>query len=343
MHIGIIAPPFEPVPPIRYGGTERVVSAIVEGLVMRGHDVVLFANGKSRTNAELRYIYEEPLHSFDEYADDRQALYAFRQATEFDIIHDHTYLGAGVRYSQLVATPTVITIHNIPGDDVDEPTIKIYRDYHTPLVSISNAQQSKFPGANFVATIYNGVDLNEFQFAPFKDNYMLHIGAISARKGSHIAVEVAHRMNYPLKLAGKIDEWDKPYFEEHIKPFLQPGLIEFVGEVGGQERINLFQRARLLLFPVIWSEPFGLVMIEAMACGTPIIAFNNGAVPEVVIDGETGFIVSSVEEMCDAVKLIDKIEVQNCRDHVVRNFSNEKMVEQYENLYTKIIAQHLNR
>src|SRR6185312_14154224 len=236
MRIGIIAPPFERVPPRRYGGSERVVNAIVEGMFARGHHVVLFATGDSQTSAELRYIYEKPLRVFDGLADDRHANYAFSYAAEFDIIHDHTYLGAGVRYSQLVKTPTVTTLHNIPKDGLDDPTVKIYSYYkHAPLISVSAAQQKKFPGANFIATVYNGIDLNEFPFHPSKDNYMLHIGAISARKGSHLAVEVARRTKFPLKLAGKIDEWDQPYFAEYIQPYLQPGFIEFVGEVGGQD------------------------------------------------------------------------------------------------------------
>ncbi|GCE16702.1 glycosyltransferase family 4 protein [Dictyobacter kobayashii] len=340
MKIGIIAPPFEKVPPPKYGGAERVISTITEGMCSRGHDVVLFSVKDSQTKAQLRYIYEHPLRTFNMFSDDAQANFAFQSASEFDIIHDHTYTGAGVRYAQIVDVPTIATIHNIPNDAVEanDQTIKIYSSYKKAfLVSVSNTQQTLFPGVNFFSTVYNGVDTHEFQYHAHKDDFMLHIGAISRRKGSHIAVEVARRTRYPLKLAGKIDDHEKPFFDEYIAPYLKPGFIEYVGEVGGQERVELFQRARFLLFPVQWPEPFGLVMIEAMACGTPVIAFGNGAVPEVIKHRKTGFVVFDIDEMCLAINDINSLSSRDCREHVLKNFSNEIMLQRYESIFHEIL------
>lgn len=336
MRIALVAPVFERIPPLLYGGTGRVIKVLLEGLVARGHDVTLFATGNSQPppSARLKYMFDEPISVWDSVADDLQANFAFQHAREFDVIHDHTYTNGAVKYSQIVDTLALTTLHNGPYKDRIDPVYKYFPEY--PLVSISMAQQRAYTGVDFVANIYNSVNTEEFTIADSKDKYMLHIGAISLRKGSHIAVEVAKRLGYPLKLAGKLDH---PFFEENIAPHLEPGLIEYVGEVGGDERVKLFQKARLLLFPITWLEPFGLVMIEAMACGCPVIAFNKGSVPEVVQDRETGFIVSTIEEMCDAVKKVDSIEPQRCRDHVVHYFRDDILLDKYENLYKKLLKQ----
>lgn len=332
MHIAIISPAAERIPPLLYGGTGRVVHALTEGLLEIGHEVTLFATGDSETSATLKYLH--PRRAWGDLADDFHANFAFRQAAEFDVIHDHTPTGAGVKYSQLINTLSLTTIHNSPQKN----TRTIYKHFtdHS-FVSVSNSQQKLFPETNFVSTIYNGVNTREFTLCEHKDEYLLHIGTISPRKGSHIAVEIAKRLHQCLKLAGRIE--DKVFFERAIKPHLEEGQIEYVGEVGGQERVELFKHAKLLLFPITWSEPFGLVMIEAMACGTPVVAFNQGSVPEVLVHRKTGFIVSSLEEMCTAVCDIKMLRPEDCRKHVVANFSNEKMVRNYESLYKKLLAQ----
>lgn len=334
MRIAMIAPPFERVPPPKYGGTERVISMLTEGMVERGHEVVLFATGDSVTRAELRYIFETPVRDFDTLIDKRQVDFAYQHIGEFDLIHDHTYSGAAVGYSQITNTPSFTTLHIIPPDQY---LVGLYGSYNRyPLVSVSYKQREHFPGANFVANIYHGIDLEEFQLDLNKEDYMLHLGAICERKGSHLAVQVALQTKKRLILAGKIDKNDRGYYQEHIEPYLEPDFIEYVGEVGGQRRINLFRKAQVLLFPSIWDEPFGLVMLEAMSCGTPVIAFKSGSVPEVIRDGKTGFIVRDLDAMCNATDAIHTIYGVYCREYVNQYFSLKHMLDNYESLYQRL-------
>ena len=335
LRIGIIAPPFERVPPPKYGGTERIVSLLTEGLVERGHDVTLFATGDAITNAKLKYLYKTPMRDFDPDIDERQVEFAFAHTADFDLIHDHTYLGAAVPYFYKHKLPIVTTLHNLPIDDWLPNLYRKNKLY--PLISISNKQKEYYLGANFISNVYNGIDLDTFPLNLDKHDYMLHLGAITERKGSHIAIEVALKSRKRLILAGKVDDHDRDWFQEKIEPHLKNDLIEYVGEVGGQTRIDLFRNARALLFPSVWDEPFGLVLIEAMACGTPVIAFRKGSIPEVVSDRETGYIVDTLDEMCQAVNAIDAIDPLICRNHVEVNFSKDTMIDGYERVYSELL------
>ncbi len=335
MRIAIISPASERIPPRQYGGTGRVIDALIKGLIEQGHEVVLYGTGDSLTSASLRYIVDAPTDTQNSLMDSDHVKYAFSSASDFDIIHDHTYFGAATQYSRYVNTPTVTTLHTVPQPQL----VHLYKNFENyPLVSVSQSQQSLFTGANFIKTVYNGVDLKEFSLDERKGNYMLHIGAISWHKGSHIAAEIASHTDIPLVMAGRI--LDPNFFRVYISPHIQSGKVTYVGEVGGENRVKLFQQARLLLFPILWPEPFGLVMIEAMACGTPVVAFNRGSVSEIIKDEVTGFIVSDRVGVYSAIERIGLIAPKKCREHVEYNFSNEKMIKQYEAVYRDLIAQN---
>ncbi len=340
MRILQVAPLAERVPPIRYGGTEAVVGLLTDGLVRAGHEVVLWASGDSLTLAELRSVYLHGLRLDPAVADPHpyewvHAVEAIKDAGEFDIIHNHE--GEQVMaLAGLTDVPMLTTMHCLI-----EPDSKfVWERYQGFFNTISRAERATIPpleGPRFAGVVYNAIDVASFPFRADKDDYMLSIGQIASIKGPHFAVEVARRLGMRLVISGKIDPHNRQYFAETIEPYIDGKQIQFVGEVGYEKRA-LYANARCLLVPICWEEPFGLVMAEAMACGTPVIAFNRGAAPELVVDGETGYIVRDVDEMTEAVGRLDRLDPYRCRQHVEEHFDAPVMVQRYLEVYRRILA-----
>lgn len=343
LRIAQIAPLIERVPPKKYGGTERVVSALTEELVRRGHDVTLFASRDSKTAAKLEYVYPRGLREAN--LNGAQKINwsmfhigkAYKNASDFDIIHDHNSI-IGAPLANMCKTPTVITLHGI----INEDNKKIFENFRNPnYVSISN-DQVRYVNLGKVSTIYNGLSLKHYPLAKKHKNYLLFIGRISMLKGVHYAIDVANMLDLPLIIAAKLDEGDIPYFKEYVEPKLSD-KIQWIGEVDEASRNKLLSEAICLLNPITWREPFGLNMIEAMACGCPVIAFNNGAIPEVMREGVTGFIVEDVKEMAAAVKRLNIINREETRNYALNNFNDKRMADGYERLYYKILAEEIEK
>ncbi len=343
MRIAQVAPLFEAVPPQLYGGTERVVSILTEELVRRGHDVTLFASGDSRTTATLVPVVERAMRWGVETRDrlaaefTRELGLVFARAADFDVIHSHVdYLA--FPFDALTPTPTVHTIHG----RLDLPhLVPLYRQFRTvPLVSISDAQRAPLSplGMRWAGTVYHGLPIDRYAFAAHDQGYLAFLGRLSPEKQPDLAIEIARRAGLPLKIAAKVDAADREYFERTVAPLLDEPLVEFLGEIGDDDKPAFLGGARALLFPIDWPEPFGLVMIEAMACGTPVVARPCGSVPEVVVDGRTGFLASTLVELADAVKRIDEIDRAECRRHVEAHFSVGRMAEDYEAVYRRLGA-----
>jgi glycosyltransferase involved in cell wall biosynthesis len=337
MRIAQVAPLYERVPPVLYGGTERVVGHLTEELVRRGHDVTLFASGDSRTSARLSAATARALRLDAETGDTLSPhmialAQVFERAEEFDLIHAHVdYLA--FPFSRLVSTPAVHTLHGRLDLPHLGPLFRHFRD--VPVVSISDAQRLPLRevGPAWAGTVSHGLPLAEFPFSPRDGRYLAFFGRMSPEKRPDLAIEIARRVGLPLKMAAKVDAVDQAYVEREIAPRIEPPLIEFVGEIGDADKAAFLGGALALVFPIDWPEPFGLVMIEAMACGTPVIARPCGSVPEVVDPGRTGFVADTLEELVDAVKRVDTIDRRACRRHVERRFTVERMADDYEAIY----------
>jgi len=342
MRIAQVAPLWEQVPPPAYGGSELVVSLLTEELVRRGHDVTLFASGDSTTTAKLESVHPRALRldlsvkDFNIY-DMLNMSRVYERADEFDIIHSHVGCVA-MPYSTLVKTPTIHTLHGIFTPD-NEKMFSHVRNQ--PFISISNAQRDSRLGLNYVATVYNGIDPDTYQFHPEPDSppYLAFLGRISPEKGAHLAIEIAQKSGWHLKMAGKIDVVDLQYFEEEIKPHIDGVQIEFLGEANHQQKSELMGGAVATLFPITWKEPFGLVMIESMVTGTPVIAIALGSAPEVIVPNRTGFLCRNVDECISAIGLVSQLSRQACRDHVLTNFTAKRMADGYEAVYQKVLAE----
>lgn len=339
MRIAQVAPLYESVPPKYYGGTERCVSYLTEELVRRGHDVTLFASGDSETKAHLiapcRRSLRLDKHSIDHLAHHVLMLELIHQnLSNFDIIHFHIdYLHFPL--SRHFNIPHVTTLHG----RLDIPDlVNLYKEFkEIPLVSISNSQREPIPWANWQGTVYHGLPIDLYQFRESPGDYLAFLGRISPEKRVDRAIEIAKRLNIPLKIAAKVDKVDHDYFEAVVEPLLDHPLIEYIGEIGEGEKDKFLGNAYALLFPIDWPEPFGLVMIEAMACGTPIIAYRRGSVPEVIEHGLTGFIVNSLNDAIEAVKQIPTIDRKRCREVFERRFSAEHMANDYLAIYQKLL------
>jgi glycosyltransferase involved in cell wall biosynthesis len=339
MKIAQLAPLYESVPPRLYGGTERVVSTLTEKLVRNGHEVTLFASGDSETSAELAPVCPEALRLAkikDPYADHLlQLAMVYDRAAEFDIIHSHVDYFT-FPFAVRSATPTVTTLHG----RLDTPELQAIHRYYRehPLVSISDSQRTPFPFANFIGTIYHGLPLDQFEFYSEPGKYLAFLGRISPEKGPDLAIAIARKAGIPLKIAAKVGENDRAYFETVIKPMIDPPFVEFIGEINDRERNLFLGEALALLFPINWPEPFGLAMIESLACGTPVLARPCGSVPEILVQGKTGFIHSEVDQLVRAMRHIGKVSRRECRQHIEDHFSVETMTQGYEQLYRKTIA-----
>jgi glycosyltransferase involved in cell wall biosynthesis len=339
MKIAQLAPLYESVPPVLYGGTERVVSWLTEELVRMGHDVTLFASGDSVTTARLVPMTPRALR-LDSQCKDPIAHHVlmmeqvFSEASNFDLIHSHVdYLHFSL--SRRTSTPCLSTLHG----RLDLPDIvPLYQEFREmPVVSISDAQRKPLAWANWQGTVHHGMPRQSLRLQKGSGGYLAFLGRISPEKGVDQAIEIARRAGVPLKIAAKVDHGDRGYFENYIKPLLKGDLVEFIGEIGHDEKNAFLGNAAALLFPICWPEPFGLVMIEALACGTPVIAYRHGSVPEVLEDGVTGFIVQNVSGAVDAVKRLDEINRKVCRDYFDLHFSDERMALEYMAIYEKLV------
>ncbi|HEY5767042.1 MAG TPA: glycosyltransferase family 4 protein [Candidatus Udaeobacter sp.] len=339
MRIAQVAPLIESVPPKHYGGTERIVSYLTEELVRVGHDVTLFASGDSVTNARLIASCERSLRKNERCKDPvaREVLlvdHVIEYVNEFDLIHFHTgYLHFPVcRY---LPVPHVTTLHG----RLDLPDlVPVFDRFRTePLISISNAQRQPLPWANWQATIYHGLPKDLFVFQPNEGDYLAFLGRISPEKRVDRAIAIAKRVSMPLKIAAKVDRADRRYFKRDIEPILTQSHVEWVGEISDQQKNEFLGNAYALLFPIDWPEPFGLVMIEAMACGTLVIAYDCGSVPEVMEDGVTGFIVRDLDDAVEGVNRIRDLSRLRCREVFERRFAAERMASDYVDVYQRLI------
>ena len=340
MRIAQIAPLFESVPPKLYGGTERVVSYLTEALVELGHDVTLYASGDSITRARLRPMSKSALR-LDKNSVEPQADHVylaervFQEAAEFDFVHSHIDYVAFPLLRRM-STPRVTTLHG----RLDIPNLRnLYREFRDePVISISTYQRRPLPLAAWQGTVHHGLPENLFSFHERTGKYLAFLGRISPEKRVDHAIEIARRAGLPLKIAAKVDRSEREYFEGVIKPLLNHGAVEFVGEIGEREKDEFLGNALALLFPIDWPEPFGLVMIEALACGTPIIARDKGSVPEIVEEGQTGFIVQDVAEAVGAVGRISALDRKRCRQAFEQRFTATRMARNYVALYEKMIC-----
>lgn len=342
MKIAQVAPVFERVPPKAYGGTERVISYLTEELIRQGHQVTLFATGDSLTGARLI----SPIDQSRRFDLRRQEWLMYQTimldqvsaiAHEFDVIHFHTdYLHFPL--ARELAVPHVTTLHgrlDLPG------LAALYRHFDAiPLVSISDSQRAPLPWANWQATIYHGLPPDLYSFQPDAGDYLIFIGRVSPEKRVDRAIDIALRSGMPLYIAAKVDQPDQAYFDDCIRPLLDHPLIRFIGEIGEQDKRHLLAGATALLFPIDWPEPFGLVMIESFACGTPVIAYPHGAVPEVMENGVSGFVVTDPDAAVAAVRHTGRLDRARCRRVFEQRFTAQQMASNYLQVYQQVRQQH---
>ena len=344
MRIAMLSPLYESVPPRLYGGTERVVSYLTEELLPAGHEVVLFASGDSRTSAELVSACSSSLR-MESRCSDPVAIHlvmleeVLRRQAEFDIIHSHVdYLGFLLQRRTRV--PVVHTLHG--RCDLWEHTFLFPEFRDCPLISISDSQRQPAPSLNWLDTVYHGLPEDLYTFRDQPGGYLVYIGRISREKQVESAINIAVRSGLPLKIAAKVDKPDLSYYEGTIKPLLDHPLIEFLGEVGDREKDELLGSALAFLHPIDWPEPFGLSMIEAMACGTPVIARRRGAIPEVVDDGITGYVFEDDEEAVAAIRQrLPSFSRTGCRKRFEERFLARRMAEDYVKVYGSVLARDL--
>ena len=346
--IAIIVPPFTTVPPHGQGGTERIADEMIEGFVKKGYRVTLFGAGRYKGSANFIQIFKKTINERKintTYIESSRLLRIesayiarvmkkiIKREGEFDVIFNHARGGClFLPLSLFIKTPIISIIH-LP---IFKEIANILASYKKPnIITISNNQRKGFANINYLGTVYNGINLSEFEFCEKPKDYFLFMGALGEHKNPKDAILAAKKAKVKLILAG--GKKREPYFSKEIKPLIDGKRIKYIGEVMGKKRIDLYKYAKGFLFPIKWQEPFGLVMIEAMACGVPIIAYPNGAVPEVVKNKKTGFIVKNVNEIVKAIKNINKIDRKKCRERVKKYFSVEKMVDNYEKVIKKFI------
>ncbi|MBW4613811.1 MAG: glycosyltransferase family 4 protein [Desmonostoc vinosum HA7617-LM4] len=341
MRIAQIAPLWERVPPPAYGGIELVVGLLTDELVKRGHEVTLFASGDSISLAKLLSVHPRALRLDSTIKDHSiydmlQLASVYEHAEDFDIIHSHVG-HITLPYTNLVTTPTVHTLHGIFTPD-NEKIFKFGKNQ--PYVSISNTQREPRLGLNYAATVYNGIDVSSYKFYPQAEEppYLAFLGRISPEKGTHLAIEIAQKSGWHLKMAGKVDVVDVEYYEQQIKPHIDGKQIEYLGEANHAQKNALMGGAVATLFPITWREPFGLVMVESMAAGTPVIAMKLGSTVEIIDHGKTGLLCNSIQECISAIEQASELDRYACRKYVENRFSVKQMVDGYEALYRQILA-----
>jgi glycosyltransferase involved in cell wall biosynthesis len=342
MRIAQVAPLIESVPPAAYGGTERVVSYLTEELVQQGHDVTLFASGDSQTSATLVAPTQQALRLADEVIDPLahqvvELEQVAARAGRFDIIHWHLdYFHFPM--SRRLGVPQLTTLHG--RLDIGDLQSLYHEFTDMPLVSISDDQRRPLPQGNWAGTVYHGLSPAEFRPSYEPGSYLAFLGRISPEKRADRAIEAARATGMPLKIGAKVDPVDQEYFETKIEPLLEADHVEYVGEVGGADKEALLRGAAALVFPIDWAEPFGLVMIEAMACGTPVIANRNGSVPEVITDGLDGFVVENLDQCVDAIGRLGELDRRGVRASFEERFTVERMTRDYVRIYRDLVADH---
>lgn len=336
MKIALIASPFIPIPPVCYGGTELFLALLAQGLTGLGHEVIVYGNGESTVNAEVRWIYHDaewpPKGTLaDTLKEINHAAWAVHDAAQAcDIIHSNSALA--LPSSRFVDVPCVHTIHHVHDDALSE-FYSHYPDAHYVTISEFGRQQETMLHAH---TIHHGIDVSQYTFCERKQPYLSFLGRIVPVKGVHLAIQVAKKAGIPLKIAGEVQPIYRDYFEREIKPQVDGKLIEYIGEADFEAKNELLGHSLGLLFPIGWDEPFGLVMIEAMACGTPVLAFPAGSVPEVVEDGVSGYVCASVDDMVGRLHEVQKLDPSKIRDYVGQYFSVHTMARKYAALYSAI-------
>jgi len=339
MKIAQVAPLFESVPPQCYGGTERVVSYLTEELVRQGHQVTLFASGDSVTQARLVASCPRALRLDDQCVDQLAHCMVlldqvFRQAPTFDLIHFHIdYLHFPLSIRQRV--PHVTTLHG----RLDIPDlVAVFQTFPSmPVVSISDAQRTPLPWLHWQGTVYHGLPEDLYTFQETPGSYLAFLGRISPEKGVEQAIAIARQVGMPLKIVAKVDQADHEYFQSVVQPLLDDPLVEYLGEMGDRDKNTFLGQAYALIFPIDWPEPFGLVMIEAMACGTPVIAYRRGSVPEILEDGVTGWIVEGFDEAVEAVARVSTLSRTRCRQAFEERFSATRMAHDYLQIYQQLL------
>ncbi|GIU88858.1 MAG: glycosyl transferase [Acidimicrobiia bacterium] len=340
MRIGIVAPVWFPVPPSGYGGIELVVSLLADGLVDAGHDVTLFASGGSSTKATLVTPMQEPPEPAElgnPWYDAFHALTAYQHVEGFDVVHDHAGVMGPVCGAMLGGSPPVV--HTLHGPWT-APSRLLYRalSSRVHLVAISNAQAAENTEVHYAATVYNGIDLDAYPYREDKEDYLVYIGRANPDKGPAEAIRIARRVGLPLKMILKRGEpAERYYFEHEVEPLVAHD-VELFENVPHATKVELLGRARAMVFPIRWPEPFGLVMVEAMACGTPVVTTNWGAAPELVDHGVTGFRAEGSDELADLLGKVDQIDPAACRARVEEHFSAEAMVRGYEAVYARVVG-----
>ena len=337
MRIAVIAPPWTPVPPALYGGIELVVDRLAVGFQKAGHEVLLFTTGDSTCPVPRAWALEEAEHQRIGMVvpELRHIMAAYDAVQDYDIVHDHSVMGP-VYAQQFPELPVVTTVHGPFNDELTDLYSRIAK--RIPLIAISHAQSKPVPQIPIARVIHHGLDVDAFPVGKGEGGYFLFLGRMSPDKGAHRATEICYKAGVPLLMAAKMREpWEHEYFDKNVRPYLNDD-IRYLGEVGHEEKLELLANARGLIFPIRWNEPFGMVMIEAMACGTPVLAFPEGAAPEVVDDGRTGFLCADEAEMISAVHRIDEIDRTDCRAAVEGYFSAERMVAEHVELFDDILA-----
>ncbi len=345
LKIAQVAPLWFPIPPKKYGGIEWVVYNLVEGLVKKGHNVTLFASGDSRPPKGCKFVSAYPTSLKKEGVSWRDHAYellilnqVFKRAKEFDIIHSHIDLWE-VYFPSLVRTVCLHTIHNPLYSSTKKDSrlfiFEKFKDNNYVAISKSQKKLSRVK-LNFTGVVYNGIRIEEFDFNPTPNDHFVWSGRVNKHKGIENAIEIAEKTGIKLHLAGRLDKSQKKYFKEKIKPRLND-KIRYIGEYGREEKSKFFGESMALIYPIEWEEPFGLNMAEAQACGTPVIAYNRGSVPEVVKNGKTGFVVNNIKEAIKAVKEIGQINRRDCRQWVEEKFTEKTMVNGYEKLYYQLL------
>ena len=338
MHIAQVAPLTEAIPPKLYGGTERVVSWLTEELIALGHDVTLFASGDSETSARLEAVWPRALR-LDGAVRDPNALHmlmlerVYRHASEFDFLHFHLDYYPFSLFSRQ-PTPFVTTLHGRLDLPEHQPVFDTFAS--VPVVSISNAQRRPLPQAHWVRTVHHGLPERLLTPRPVKPSYFGFLGRIAPEKGCDRAIRIAQHCGVPLKIAAKVDRVDREYFDEHINPLIKASHSEYIGEISDAEKSEFLSGAMVLLVPIDWPEPFGLVMIEAMACGTPVIAYNRGSVPEVIDEGVTGFVVEDENGAIGAVDRLGQLSRERIRKQFEARFTARRMAQDYLSVYRNL-------
>lgn len=345
MRIAQIAPLWETVPPKKYGGTELIVYILCEELTKRGHEVTLFASGDSKTPATLETIIDKPMRETKilntSCYENKAMAKIIEMKDSFDIIHNH--LGHSfLPIADVLNLPFVSTIH---GAFIYDGDVNFCMNCNnSPFVSISDSQRAGAPGLNYISTVYNGIQTEKYDFLAEPDTrnpYIVFLGRISEEKGVHLGIKLAKETGHKLIIAGKIDTADKKYYEKEVKHLIDGKQIVYIGELGHDDKVELLKNAFMTVHPVTWPEPFGLVMTESMACGTPVLALNQGSIPEVISHGNTGFVENDIDSLIKRVKEVENIDRAGCRKYVEDNFSSEKMTESYLTVYRKIISSRI--